>query len=223
MGSTSSLLNKLKNTSSSNTAYSNHIHTNTTTELNLQPDFSFSLLSLENKYDKLINFLKNNSTNESILIRGKLNLENKQKQNYLYKILPIGSIVAYKNDVIPKGWVLCDGQNNTPDLRGRSIYGNDNKTITQGGTETHTLTINELPEHSHTLVNSIPLDHVPNNKGGDTGGPDVHCVKYGSIITKTTEKTFTGNKNFNNVSNYTTQPHNNMPPFYVLHYIMRIE
>jgi len=33
---------------------------------------------------------------------------------------PPGIIVMYNgsNDGIPDGWVLCDGSNNTPDLRG---------------------------------------------------------------------------------------------------------
>lgn len=80
--------------------------------------------------------------------------------------------------LIPAGWLLCDGQNNTPDLRDRFIVGAGgsyavgakggaiNATTTSAGTHTHTtaaggahtptgavqphqLTIEELPSHQH--------------------------------------------------------------------------
>lgn len=44
-----------------------------------------------------------------LTIKGKLN------------ILPKGTIVAFNSDKAPEGWALCDGQNGTPDLRGRFI------------------------------------------------------------------------------------------------------
>jgi len=34
-----------------------------------------------------------------------------------------GTIVAYWGNTAPKGWAICDGTNNTPDLRGRFIMG----------------------------------------------------------------------------------------------------
>ena len=38
-------------------------------------------------------------------------------------IIPKGTIVMWTGDSIPEGWVLCNGQNGTPDLRGRFIVG----------------------------------------------------------------------------------------------------
>src|SRR5262249_34779064 len=39
--------------------------------------------------------------------------------------VPVGAIMMWSGDVksLPKGWVLCDGGNETPDLRGRFIVG----------------------------------------------------------------------------------------------------
>ena len=39
--------------------------------------------------------------------------------------LPIGTILPYTGDLnkIPRGWVLCDGTNGTPDLTGRFLEG----------------------------------------------------------------------------------------------------
>ncbi|MCX7110802.1 MAG: hypothetical protein NTX45_11870 [Proteobacteria bacterium] len=64
---------------------------------------------------------------------------------------------------IPVGWALCDGSNNTPDLRGKFILGADaTRSVNDGcdgqfkcnigasgGETAHVLTINEMPSHNH--------------------------------------------------------------------------
>ena len=64
---------------------------------------------------------------------------------------------------IPAGWALCDGSNNTPDLRGKFILGADaTRSVNDGcdgqfkcnigasgGEAAHVLTINEMPSHNH--------------------------------------------------------------------------
>ena len=42
-------------------------------------------------------------------------------------IVPVGSILMWSGSVgsIPIGYALCDGQNGTPDLRGRFVLGAD--------------------------------------------------------------------------------------------------
>lgn len=45
--------------------------------------------------------------------------------NYFKNMWPIGSIVSYNGDIndIPNGWLICDGNNGTPDLSDRFIRG----------------------------------------------------------------------------------------------------
>lgn len=122
--------------------------------------------------------------------------------------LPSGLIAIWKGSTstIPDGWVLCNGQNGTPDLRDKFVLGAGNSygVGNTGGEETHRLTINEMPSHNHSFNESV-LVHAT-YEGGDNGrryslGSDA----YPSIG-------YTGGNG----------AHNNMPPYYALCYIMKI-
>jgi microcystin-dependent protein len=52
---------------------------------------------------------------KGITIPGDLTVEGK------FNYLPTGSIIAFNGTTAPKGWVVCDGTQCTPDLRGRFI------------------------------------------------------------------------------------------------------
>lgn len=43
--------------------------------------------------------------------------------DFLHSYKGKGTIAAYYGIKPPKGWILCDGKNGTPDLRGRFVYG----------------------------------------------------------------------------------------------------
>ena len=78
-------------------------------------------------------------------------------------------------DVIPKGYAICDGNNGTPDLRGRFIKGTatpeevkayDNTDLEQGNGVSYNNSIkikeNNLPSHTHTfnVTNNLSIqDH----------------------------------------------------------------
>ena len=110
---------------------------------------------------------------------------------------------------IPTGWVLCDGDNNTPDLKGKFVLGKkDNTNIgDKGGEETHTLTIEEMPSHDHS-------HNIARSFGDDPCGPanSFDCGQHDNVRAPNSVKI--GRKGGG-------KPHNNMPPYYVLAYIMK--
>jgi microcystin-dependent protein len=127
--------------------------------------------------------------------------------------IPRGIIIIWTKNVIPQGWALCDGTNCTPDLRGKSIYGYDstkNKIGDQGGEETHLLTIGEIPPHSHSyLINNSPISMLTGVTGSDKD--------YTTGLTGKSK-----NVNYSALNNSKNIPHNNMPPYSVYSYIMKL-
>ena len=135
---------------------------------------------------------------------------------------PSGGIVMWSGTIanIPTGWVLCDGQNSTPDLRDRFIVGARNDTGTgvtfnavngalsgtygvgnTGGEVAHQLTVAEMPSHNHSeLYNTA-------SSGQDQAGS-------GSGDNDNTSGTNTGSTGGNNY-------HENRPPYYALAFIMK--
>ncbi|SNR16923.1 hypothetical protein [Tenacibaculum jejuense] len=81
----------------------------------------------------------------------------KAVKTYVDNRLPKGIISMWSGSVetIPEGWALCDGTNETPDLRGRFIVGFDaenpeyNQAKKTGGLSEVQLTVQELPAHTH--------------------------------------------------------------------------
>ncbi len=123
-------------------------------------------------------------------------------------VIPRGMIMAWAGtpDNIPDGWALCDGQDGTPDLNDKFILGTSDaeKVGASGGEKEHTLELYEMPAHSH----------------GETG--TVLKNNYGSSPMSIT--TTTGS-DYSVLSGESTRgqgsPHNNMPPYYTLCYIMK--
>lgn len=129
--------------------------------------------------------------------------------------LPSGLIAIWKGSTttIPSGWVLCNGQNGTPDLRDKFVLGaGNNYTVGDtGGEKEHALTIDEMPSHNHSLYDSyyastLSLTLVDVGSGsstavgeGDYGRSEITTKDVGDGLA-----------------------HNNMPPYYTLCYIMKI-
>ena len=123
-----------------------------------------------------------------------------------------GMIIMWNSTVatIPTGFVLCDGSNGTPDLRGRFVVGhhpsnNDYDINDTGGSESVTLTVNQIPSHKHTTsVDNAKL--FPAN-----GGTSINFGGAGGYPATTFTMDNTGGG----------QSHENRPPYYALCYIMK--
>ena len=127
-------------------------------------------------------------------------------------IFVTGMIILWSgaSDAIPTGFTLCDGQNNTPDLRGRFVVGfhdsnGDYDVNDTGGAETVTLSIAEMPNHKHdTTVDNAKL--FPAN-----GGTSINFGGAGGYPATTFTMSNTGGGG----------AHENRPPYYALCYIMK--
>jgi microcystin-dependent protein len=119
---------------------------------------------------------------------------------------------------------------NLPDLRGRVPVGLGqgsgltNRTIgSSGGAETHTLSQNEIPSHTHTL--SDPGHRHSSNAGGDfiSGGIGTSAnvsTGGGSYVLSTQTTSSTTGISINSTGGGAS--HNNMQPFQVINFIIKI-
>ncbi len=110
----------------------------------------------------------------------------------------VGEIRMFAGNFAPAGWQLCEGQSlaisenetlfqligttyggdgestfNLPDLRGRiPIHQGGGFTLAEtGGVETVTLTVNQIPAHSHPLLASADANNTLNPAGNVLGTP----------------------------------------------------
>jgi len=120
-----------------------------------------------------------------------------------------GMIILWSGaaDAIPTGFVLCDGNNSTPNLSGRFVVGydasnSDYDVNDTGGSESVTLTVNQIPAHTHNINLAVrSFYQEPRNFGVGTDGSANNSEDTGS----------TGGG----------QSHENRPPYYALCYIMK--
>ena len=125
---------------------------------------------------------------------------------------PSGGIIIWSgaSDAVPSGWVLCDGTNGTPDLRDRFVVGAGSTYAVgaKGGEAAHKLTVSEMPSHFHELGGERCVAEVYNT---ETNGP-VWLANDNPPDAPDPKTDYTGG----------SQPHNNLPPYYALCYIMKL-
>jgi microcystin-dependent protein len=150
--------------------------------------------------------------NGNIKVVGNINTNGSIQQNG-NDLLPKGAIIMWYGTTIPLGWVICDGNNGTPDLRGRFIVGvngNDYKLKDTGGEKTVTLSVEQMPKHSHVLESESGAHN--NEQGWPVGGFKA-VYSTDRIGAKSSEPVHpTGGD----------KPHENRPPYDALYYIMKL-
>lgn len=126
----------------------------------------------------------------------------RDKTDFKLFLVPSGFIGMWSGSVVPDGWLLCDGTNSTPDLRNRFIVGSGGEYAigSTGGEKMHTLTIKEIPSHTHK---------VPERRSENSS---YAAGLIGALYSEGTVETgSTGGD----------EPHENRPPYYALAFIMK--
>ena len=160
-------------------------------------------------------------------------------KSYVDGAIPIRGIIMWSGTTTPPNWALCNGQNGTPDLRGRFVLGSGagtgltSRSLSQtGGAETVTLTEAQMPTHSHDVsgnytttdnglhshtVNSLVHSYYQSGYDGQYSG-------YNGFASVSTTQAGTHNHTvrISETPKGSSNAHENMPPFYVLAFIMRI-
>ena len=153
--------------------------------------------------------------------------------------MPIGSIVMWPGDTAPEGWLLCNGATykrteylnlsnvigfkyggtkdilKVPNLQARFPLGASSKYSLgdTGGESTVTLNEQQIPEHKHQLKEMLSAKSSGSgwlgvNLNGGGSGKMENFVSPNNVY-PTTENTGGG------------QPHNNMPPYLVVNFIIK--
>lgn len=142
-------------------------------------------------------------------------------------VIPSGLISLWSGSIgsIPSGWVLCDGNNSTPNLTDRFIVGAGGSYAVagQGGSadsivvsHTHTATSTSVvtdPGHVHTIAYQSTLAgaNYGSTTAGCATGTQTDSATTGISVATTTTNASTGVSGTNA----------NLPPYYALAYIMK--
>ena len=144
--------------------------------------------------------------------------------HYAYNGVPAGAILIWSGSAsdIPDGFVLCDGTNDTPDLRDRFILGagKSYSVNSTGGEKEHTLTVDEMPSHNHGLQDCYFIENSGAGQQFVSGYIDLGSRYFGSSASDSdNNRLYYYSHNTENFG--AGKEHNNMPPYYSLCYIMR--
>jgi len=142
-------------------------------------------------------------------------------------VLPTGMILLWSGSIgsIPAGFLLCDGNNSTPDLRNSFVVGaGSTYSVNQTGgsadaivvSHNHTATsVVTDPGHTHTLSPAIrTASGVDGTTGQVSGGTTVANITMTTVTTGISVAT-------TNTAAGTSGTGANLPPYYALCYIMK--
>ena len=143
-----------------------------------------------------------------------------------------GMIILWSGaaNAIPTGFVLCDGNNSTPDLRNRFVVGaGDSYSVNNtGGNSSVTLSESQLPSHNHSATSSVndPGHHheyidqyVVINAGYRPWPANNNDCQQRNIDTTNATTGITVSTTIGNTGSGSAIE--NSPPYYTLCYIMK--
>jgi hypothetical protein len=147
-----------------------------------------------------------------------------------HTMLPVGSIIMWNGSAsnIPSGWHICNGENDTPDLRERFVIGAGNSFAPRSTGGSFTITATNLPKHGHNIETSYLTGTIGNPGtnmlkfyGGVTGQQDAPLGQGNSGSFETHVNIETGNdKDLLDMSGTSITQNNYYPPYCALYYIM---
>ena len=140
--------------------------------------------------------------------------------NELREKIPIGTIIMNYDDTFIEntnvnGWIICNGDHNTPDLRGKFIKIQTDNSGGSGGSKTTTLESSHFPSHRHILAMKN------DDYNGNYGGGDANGLKPGWVTGGYNGNYYTDNR-FKSDTTGDDEPISNLPAYYVVNYIMYV-
>jgi len=139
-------------------------------------------------------------------------------------LIPPGSIVMWSGSLatIPSGWALCDGANGTPDLRDRFVVGAGGtySVASTGGQNSVTLTVDQMPAHSHSATANSG-GSMEFSQSSSHGGGNVY-YGMGTIYYKDNIRKNEHTHAVTVANAGGGQAHENRPPYYALAFIMKL-
>ena len=134
-------------------------------------------------------------------------------------IVPKGLIIKWHGLIadIPAGWVICDGNNGSPNLLARFVRGAPVEAGATDGEDTHVLTQAELANHGHSFSEST---HTHTSKKGSAGATtswrtDLATFQSGTLFAGANTSGIT----IDNAG--TDTAHENKPPFFEVIYLYK--
>lgn len=150
--------------------------------------------------------------------------------------IPVGGIILWSGSTtaVPTGWALCNGQSvngqTTPNLTDRFVVGagNNYSPANTGGNASVTLSVNQIPSHTHGYEDGYWVEASDGNGNYASGGGSdyVQNSTGGGVFGANGDDNDNHYVSWRSMTSYATgggQPFDNRPPYYALAYIMRVQ
>lgn len=145
---------------------------------------------------------------------------------------PSGAIGLWAGTLsnIPSGWVVCDGNNGTPNLLDRFVQGVPNSSTdpgSTGGANNKTLSVSQIPSHTHSHdsttstdgSHSHDVDAFADSSGKINDTESLSNANSGTENHTSSDGSHTHNSGISNTGGGSS--YDNRPPFYEIAFIMK--